>query len=145
MPQPERASRLRQRLREFERTFASLLHSLLQERGPLVRGIFQSHGTRCGKPNCKCLQGALHPTAVLVVNEEGKRRNFYVRIPERRELQRRSERYRSFRKNRAELARVAAEILRLVDELLESLSTPYSPRQTRRGRKRSKTGPRRTP
>jgi hypothetical protein len=28
---------------------------------------------------------------------------------------------------------------------LESLSAPYSPPQTRRGRKQSKTGPRRTP
>ena len=75
---------------------------------------------------------------VLVVNEGGKRRNVYVRIPERLDLQRRSERYRSFRKRRAELAKLGTEILGLVDELLETLVTPYA-QQTRQARKRTKT------
>jgi hypothetical protein len=145
MSQRETASRIRQQLRVLEERFASLLKSLVQERGPMVRGIFQSHGTRCGKPNCKCLQGDLHPTAVLVVNEEGKRRNIYVRIPERLDLQRRSGRYRSFRKKRTELAKMGAEILTLVDALLETLITPYSPRPTGKARKRTKTRPKRTP
>jgi hypothetical protein len=87
----------------------------------------------------------LHPTAVLEVNEEGKRRNIYVRIPERTEIKRRSERYRGFRKKRAELGRLGAEILSLVDELLKTLATSYSPQQTRQDdRKRSKTRPKKT-
>jgi hypothetical protein len=140
----ERASRLRQRLREAEEKLCSLLEGFTAERGPLVRGLFQAHGTRCGKPNCKCLKGDLHQTAVLVVSEEGKRRNIYVRIPDRPNLQRRSERYRRFRKRRAELARLAAETLGLVDELLEALVTPYSPPKTGQTQERTRTRPGRT-
>lgn len=140
----ERASRLRQRLRDAEEGLVALLQSLVAERGPMVRGLFQTNGTRCGKPNCKCLQGDLHRTAVLVVNEEGKRRNIYVRIPDRPNLQRRSDRYRSFRKRRAEFARLATETLGLVDELLETLATPYSPPKAGQERKRARRRPDRT-
>ena len=135
MAQIKKASQLRQRLRDVERRLTSLIGSLVDERGPLVRGVFQQHGTRCGKPNCKCAQGALHSTAVLAVSEEGKRRNVYVPIPDRLELQRRTERYRRFRQSRAELARLGGELLGLVDELLEALIEPYSPKQRRRPRK----------
>lgn len=136
MIQRRKASRLRQRLRDLESRLSSLLRSLIAEREPLVRGAFQAHGTRCGKPNCKCLQGALHPTAVLVVSEEGERRNIYVRTVDRQDLKRRNERYRRFRQSRAEIATVGAEILGLVDELLETLIEPYSPQQRGRPRKR---------
>ena len=143
MAQPKKASQLRQRLRDVESRLISLIGSLVDERGPLVRGTFQQHGTRCGKPNCKCAQGDLHPTAVLAVSEEGKRRNVYVPIPDRLELQRRSERYRRFRQSRAELARLGGELLGLVDELLETLIEPYAPKRRRRPRKQ--IGKRRKP
>jgi hypothetical protein len=135
MAKLKKASQLRQRLRDVESRLISLIGKLVDERGPLVRGTFQQHGTRCGKPNCKCVQGELHPTAVLVVNEEGNRRTFYVRIPERAGLQRRTERYRRFRKRRAELVRVGTELLHLVDELLETLIEPYSPKRRKQPRK----------
>ena len=80
----------------------------------------------------------------MVDSEEGKRRNIYVRIPDRPNLQRRSERYRKFRKRRAELARLATETLGLVDELLEALVTPYSPPKTGQTHKRTRTRPART-
>ena len=53
--------------------------AVVTERGPLLRGAYQLRGTRCGKQNCKCTQGELHPTAVLVISEDGKRRSYYVR------------------------------------------------------------------
>jgi hypothetical protein len=139
MAQRTKASRLRQRLRDLESRLSSLLASLVAERQPLVRGAFQTHGTRCGKPNCKCLQGELHPTAVLVVSEQGQRRNIYVRAADRQDLERRNERYRRLRQNRAEIARVGAELLGLVDELLEALIEPYPPQQRRGHQKRLRT------
>ncbi len=144
MIQRKKASRLRQRLRDLETRLSSLLGSLLAEREPLVRGAFQTHGTRCGKPNCKCLQGELHPTAVLVVSEEGQRHNIYVRAADRQGLKRRNERYRRFRQSRAEIARLGAEILDLVDELLAALIEPYSP-QRGGARKRLRTRRKRAP
>jgi hypothetical protein len=71
-----------------------------------------------------------------VVSEEGERRNIYVRTVDRQDLKRRNERYRRFRQSRAEIATVGAEILGLVDELLEALTEPYSPQQRGRPRKR---------
>ena len=139
MAQRTKASRLRQRLRDLESRLSSLLASLVAERQPLVRGAFQTHGTRCGKPNCKCLQGELHPTAVLVVSEQGQRRNIYVRAADRQDLEQRNERYRRLRQNRAEIARVGAELLGLVDELLEALIEPYPPQQRRGPQKRLRT------
>lgn len=99
----------------------------MAERGPVVKGTFQLHGTRCGKPNCKCAQGALHRTAVLAFTDEGKRRNIYVRPPDRPKVQRSTERYRRFRKRRAEMTKLHGEILRLADELLKELLVPYEP------------------
>jgi hypothetical protein len=143
MPQPEKASRLRRRLRDVERRLTSLISSLVDERGPLVRGVLQLRGTRCGKPNCKCIEGELHSTAVLVVSKEGKRRDIYVPIADRPDLQRRSQRYRRFRQSRAELARLGTELLRLVDELLETLIDPYSPQRRKQARKRIRKRPKR--
>ena len=145
MIERKKASRLRQRLRDLESRLSFLLGSLLAEREPLVRGAFQTHGTRCGKPNCKCLQGELHPTAVLVVSEEGQRHNIYVRAADRQDLKRRNERYRRFRQSRAEIARLGAEILDLVDELLAALIEPYSPQQRGGARKRLRTRRKRAP
>lgn len=136
MAQLKNASRLRQRLIDVESKLISLIDSLVDERGPLVRGVFQSHGTRCGKPNCKCTKGDLHPTAVLAVSEEGERRNVYVPIPDRIELRRRSQRYRRFRKSRAELARLGTELLSLTDKLLETLIEPYAPQRRKQPRER---------
>lgn len=143
MVQLKKASQLRQRLIDVESRLISLIESLVDERGPLVRGVYQSHGTRCGKPNCKCAQGDLHPTAVLAVSQKGERRNVYVAIPDRGELRRRSERYRGFRQSRAELARLGTELLGLADNLLEALIEPYSPQRRRQPRKR--IGKRRKP
>lgn len=143
MVQLKKASQQRKRLLDVESRLISLIRSLVDERGPMVRGVFQTHGTRCGKPNCKCTQGDLHPTAVLVVSHEGKRRTVYVPIPDRLEIQRRSERYRRFRQSRAELAKLGTELLGLVDKLLETLIDPYSPQ--RRTQPRKRIGKRRKP
>ena len=143
MVQLKKASQLRQRLLDVESKLISLIESLVDERGPVVRGVFQSHGTRCGKPNCKCAQGDLHPTAVLAISQKGERRNVYVPIPDRGELRRRTERYRDFRQSRAELARLGTELLGLADKLLETLIEPYSPKRRRQPRKR--IGKRRKP
>jgi hypothetical protein len=60
-----------------------------------------AHGTRCGKPNCRCTAGELHPTHYLRWREGTAQRRRYVRqrdvpavraILDRRREQRRIER-----------------------------------------------------
>jgi len=127
MSNPTRASHCRRRLLETVRSLLARAQELIAERGPLLRGAFQLRGTRCGKDNCKCARGELHPTAVLVVSEEGKRRSYYVRPSERPEVQRRVERYQRCRAKRAELSQLNFEVLGVADELLEALLEPHHP------------------
>ena len=129
MAKKEKTSRARQRLREAARKQDSLAEALLSERGPVLKGTFHLGHTRCGKDNCKCAHGEPHTTAVLVVSDKGDRRTFYLRAAERQEVRRRTERYRRFRKIRAELSKLNREILKAADELLESLLEPHSPKR----------------
>ena len=127
MNERERASRARQRLKEAAAKHESLVEALVRERGPLVKGTFHLGHTRCGKDNCKCAHGEPHVTATLVVSDKGGRRTYYLRGPERAEVQRRAERYRRFRKRRAGLRKLNAEVLAAADELLDALLEPHTP------------------
>lgn len=129
MSDREKASRSRRRLLDTAHSLLSRAEELVTERGPLLRGAFQLRGTRCGKDNCKCSQGELHATAVLVVSEDGNRRSYYVRPEERSEVQRRVERYQRFRGGRADLNKLNAEVLGAADELLAALVEPHHPQR----------------
>jgi hypothetical protein len=117
-------SRLRLRLRDAAQRHAALVDKLLAERGPLLRGAFRIGGTRCGKAGCKCNEGELHTTALLLVSVDGVRRNFYIRGPERAETQRKADRYQHVRRLRAELAKLQPEVLAIADELVASICEP---------------------
>lgn len=139
----EKASGARRRLLGAARRLAARSEKLVTERGPLLRAAFQLRGTRCGKKNCKCTEGELHTTAVLVVSEDGKRRSYYVRGKERPDVKRRVEKYKHLRASRIELKRLMAEILGATDDLLDALAEPHVPRRNakgdeRRGRSRSR-------
>jgi hypothetical protein len=127
MTNHEQASDSRRRLRETAAALLARVEQLIAERGPLLRAAFQLRGTRCGKATCKCARGELHPTAVLVVSQEGKRRSFYVRPTERAEVQRRVERYQRVRARRAELKQLTDAVLVLADALLAALLEPHRP------------------
>ena len=137
----EKASRSRHDVLDAARRLLSRARELVAERGPLLRGAFQLRGTRCGKESCKCTRGELHTTAVLVVSEGGERRSYYLRGPERPEVQRRVERYQRFRSTRADLSKLNARVLAAADELLDALAEPHSPQRDAKGGKQA-GGPR---
>ncbi len=129
----EKASRARRRLLDAARAVLARGEGLVTERGPLLKAAFQLRGTRCGKENCKCTEGDLHTTAVLVVSEEGKRRSYYVRGPERPDVKRRVDKYKRFRAGRIELKRLMAELITAADELLDALAEPHVPQRNTKG------------
>jgi hypothetical protein len=139
MADRERASQARRRLLEAARAVVRRCEELAMERGPLLRGAFQLRGTRCGKENCKCNVGELHTTAVLVVSEDGKRRSYYVRGPDRPKVQQRVERYQRVRAARIKVNRLISEALSAADELLEALAEPHVPRPSAKGRQRGQS------
>lgn len=139
MRTPDRpdASRLRQRLAESERRRSGPVRALLAERGPMIRGTFQSKARRCGKLNCKCARGTAHPTTVLARSEQGELKTRYVPAADRSRVELLASRYQRFRRARAELAKLARQTLELADELQESLTEPY-PRVPPPGRRQSR-------
>jgi len=80
-----------------------------------VRGTLSVRERVCGKPNCKCVKGKKHVSLFLSRGKNGKVEQLY--IPKERE----------------ELARRWAKNYRVVQELLEKISSTYWDRLKRRG------------
>ena len=112
----ERASRACQeisRLRERER---ELLDVLLSCRS-VVKGSAYELKTRCGKPTCSCVQGALHGAMVLSWSQAGKTKLMTVGAADLQRLLRLTGQYRRFRQARAALVKLQKQLLREVDRL----------------------------
>lgn len=114
-------SRLRRELRRLEESRSVYLEEILKERGPLRRGAFITVQRRCGKPNCRCAEGDGHPAKYLSVKKEGRTRMVYVPAGQEVRIAREAERYRRLRKSRAMLAKLARQVLELIDELEQTL------------------------
>jgi hypothetical protein len=110
------ASQLRKQIRDRLREVADLLRVLMQH-PPLVRGIVYRLRRKCGKAVCRCLDGQLHESWVLSVPEKGAKRMRAVPKGKRMQWQQMTERYRRFRRVRARLVKLFAEIIELADEL----------------------------
>jgi len=103
------------------------------------RGSFVTLRRKCGKPTCHCADGEGHPAKYLSLSEEGKTRLVYVGSAEELGVAETSGRYREFRGNRAELAKLSQQVLKLIDELEARLviREPRPPRRRHRREKRS--------
>lgn len=60
-----------------ERRFRSRLAQLAHQTW-LIRGSLNERKQKCGKPNCRCAKGELHPCLYLVQSHEGKVRQIFV-------------------------------------------------------------------
>jgi len=60
-----------------ERAFRSALKKLIASRG-LLRGTIVRRERTCGRPTCKCARGEKHPEMLLVVSEDGHRRQLHI-------------------------------------------------------------------
>jgi len=110
------ASQLRKQLQQRQREVGDLL-GLLKQRRPLIRGNAYKLRRKCGKDGCRCQDGHLHESWVLSVPEKGRKRMRAIPEGKRAQCQSMTERYRRFRRARARLVKLFAEILTQVDEL----------------------------
>jgi len=113
-----------------------IAESILEERGPLIRGAFVEQHRTCGRANCRCARGERHRATVLTRSEAGKTHTYYVPVAERVRVQARSQAYQRLRRHRAQLAARMRELLSEVDALQQALTEPYPhpgphPRQQR--------------
>ena len=138
-------SELRQRLLELRRRYEALLQKILKQRGPLIRGTFGKRRRVCGVAGCRCARGGLHESKYLSATIAGKTRQVHVPVADEDEVAAGVTRYRRFRKDRTQLAKVIQKQLRSIDELCELLLKPYPPKRPlppagRRGPARPKEG-----
>lgn len=117
------ASQLRKRISQCQREIGDHL-GILKQRRPLVRGNVYTLRRKCGKAGCRCRDGHLHESWVLSVPEKGVKRMRAVPKGKRSQWQQMTERYRRFRRNRARLVKLFAEIVKLADELERERTVP---------------------
>ena len=91
----------------------------LQRTQPMVRGSFYLLRRKCGKPNCRCARGQLHPVYVLTRSEAGKDRLYPVPKAQRAEVRKWAAEYRRYQRARAVLVKRHLRLLALVDQVAE--------------------------
>ena len=117
------APELRQQIQQRQRELSDVLRGLKQRR-PLIRGSVYMLRRKCGKAVCRCQDGHLHESWVLSVPEKGSKRLRTVPKGKRTQWRQMTERCRRYRRGRARLVKLFAEILRLVDELERERTVP---------------------
>jgi hypothetical protein len=119
-------SRLRQQL---WRAYAALATTLrrLQRSEPMVQGSFYLLHRKCGKPNCRCARGDLHPAYVLTRSEAGKDRLYPVPKAQRAEVRKWAAEYRRYQRARAVLVKRHLRLLALVDQIAEQRLLTWPP------------------
>jgi hypothetical protein len=110
------SSQLRKQLQRRQREVGEWLR-LLKQRPPLIRGSVYLLRRKCGKSVCRCQEGHLHESWVLSVPDQGRKSMRAVPRGQRIAWQQMTERYRRFRRARAHLVKLFAEIIQRVDEL----------------------------
>lgn len=113
------------------RAYAALATTLrrLQRSEPMVQGSFYLLRRKCGKPNCRCARGQLHPTYVLTRSEAGKDRLYPVPKEQRAEVRRRAAEYRRYQRARAVLVKRHLRLLALVDQIAEQRLVSWPPKR----------------
>jgi hypothetical protein len=109
-------SRTRQALGHLREELGHLLEVFLA-REPLVKGSVYDLRRKCGKPTCGCAHGALHGTVVLSWSEAGRTRLRTLPPGRRGDVRAAVRRYQRFRRARARLVKLHAQMLALIDAL----------------------------
>ena len=120
-------SRQRRGLWQLWRTAERLVRRM-QQAEAMCPGSLYLLRRRCGKPSCRCRQGALHATWVVTRSEQGRVRLYRVPAKERPKVRRLTEAYRDWQRARAALVKWIAELLRHLDEGAERRLQPWPSR-----------------
>ena len=120
-----KASQARVSIRGAVKELQSLGERIVRYRKPLTPGKVTAIMKLCGNPNCKCARGERHPTKLLYVSRGGPLQRIYIRQKDLEGVQERSERYRSFRRMRADLSKAFKQLLKEVDALEAALTEAY--------------------
>jgi hypothetical protein len=112
----EKFSRLRQSLLLLMEEMKGLIEPFFSDR-PVLKGTVYELKRKCGKPGCKCAQGALHARMVLSASESGKTRLRAVPRGFLVDTQQRVKRYQQLRRARARVVQIHRQMLKLMDAM----------------------------
>lgn len=113
----ERDSRLRLALVHLRAELAPL-DKVFLAREPIMRGSVYELRRKCGKPSCRCAEGAeLHSCMVISWTARGRKRLRSIPKEQQAELVALTQRYQRFRKARARFVEVHAKMLAIIDKL----------------------------
>lgn len=118
--------KLRQQLWRDYSAMAPTLRRL-QRSEPMVQGSFYLLRRKCGKPNCRCARGQLHPAYVLTRSQAGKDRLYPVPKAQRAEVRKWAAEYRRYQRARAVLVKRHLRLLALVDQIAEQRLLTWPP------------------
>lgn len=112
----EKFSRLRHSLLLLVEEMKGLIEPFFSDR-PVLKGTVYELKRKCGKPGCKCAQGALHARMVLSASESGKTRLRAVPRGFLVDTQQRVKRYQQLRRARARVVQIHRQMLKLMDAM----------------------------
>jgi hypothetical protein len=113
----DRISRLRRALYDLRTELGRLLE-VFWDREAIMPGSIYDLRRKCGKTGCRCASGTeLHSSTVISWSSRGRKRLRTVKQDEQGRLGELTRRYQVFRKARARLLEVQAEMVVLVDKL----------------------------
>lgn len=118
MPKRYDPSRDRKQLERLLAQIEKILETFSDTR-PALRARVERLRRRCGKDGCRCQDGGLHESVVLVDRSSGERKIRKVRPGEQLRLRKLTRRYRDLRRGRAQLSKLHAEVLSCCDRLYE--------------------------
>jgi len=116
MQSPAQLSRIRQALVQLRDELGLLLEVFLA-RELLVKGSVYTLRRKCGKPTCACARGDLHGSVVVSWSEAGRTRLRSLPPGRRGDVRAAVHRYQRFRRARARLVKLHAEMLALIAAL----------------------------
>ncbi len=120
----EKLSLQRRRLWQVWRTAERLVRRM-QRAEAMCPGSLYLLRRRCGKPTCRCRQGALHATWVVTRSETGRVRLYRVPERERAAVRRLTAQYREWQRARAALVKAVNELMRQLDALAAGRLRPW--------------------
>ena len=122
-------SKSRQQLLSYSKAISRLLEGVLSSRA-ILKGTVYKQRKKCGNANCKCARGELHTANILSFSEEGSTRLIPLTkysLFEFSKIKNQVERYRQFRRERAEIVRYFKLIQEELNKLEKSLTMTIPP------------------
>jgi hypothetical protein len=125
-------SKLRQRLWRTYQALGRSLRAMTAEQA-MTPGSFYLLRRHCGKPNCRCARGQLHPVWVLSRSEAGRRTLYSIAPAERARVRQLARTWQRTHRARARFCKQTAALLALADKLAQAQTVrwPEPAAQTR--------------